>query len=112
MNTHVGGTRSARADRVQLRQLPFRLAYGEGADCSFVPVAHAVGFIRSIQASAGGIERKAVGAGPQFKDAAWRQRAGVALHAKEMNAATVSRRQVDLRGQYIAERRAERAHVG
>ena len=112
MHAHIGGPGAAGRDGVEQSQLPVGAVDREGADRAFLAFAHPVGFVGGIQAGPGGVQRQAARAGPQLVDAARRQGAGGAIHCKQVNAASVSGRQIHLRRQHVAERRAERAHVG
>lgn len=60
----------------------------------------------------GFVERQAAWARALFKDVDRLQRAGAAVNFEDVNAATITRRQVDLRWQHVVKRRAERADVG
>ena len=112
VDADVGRAGAAGADGVQQLQLPVRPIDREGADRPFLLLADPVGLVRGVQAGAGGVQRQAARARSQLMDAGRRQRPGGAVHVEEVNAAAVAGRQVHLRRQHVAERRAEGADVG
>ena len=112
MHAHIGGPGPAGTDGVEQFQLPVSAVDREGADRAFVAFAHPVRLVGGIQAGPGGIQSQATRTRPQLIDAARRQGPGGAIHLKQVNAASISGRQIHLRRQHVAERRAERAHVG
>ena len=111
MNTQISGTSSTGTDGVEQSQLSVSSINRERADCAFVALSHPVRLIGRIQPRAGSIHRQAVRARSRFIHTAWRQRSRGTIHLKQMNATTISRRQIDLRRQNIVERRAERPYV-
>ena len=111
MNTDIGGAGAAGANRVQQLQSAVGPIDGEGADGALLVVADAIGFIGGVEAGSCRVQRQATRARAHLDDADRRHGAGDAIHVEEMDAAAISRRQIHLRRQGVAERRAERAHV-
>ena len=74
-------------------------------------LAHADGLIRRVKPRSGGVHREAIRARADLDYAACRHRARRAIHVKDMDAAAVPRRQIDLRRQRVAKGGAERPNV-
>ena len=114
MHADKGGSRAARGHGVEDLQCAVGATDCEGAGGALLVVAyraHAVGLIRQVQPRSRGVRRQATRARADLDDAACRHRAGRAIHVKDMDAAAVSRRQIDLRRQRVAKGGAERPHV-
>ena len=74
--------------------------------------SHSIRFIGGIQSSSGGIQSQAARARAHFVDASRRHRPGSTIHVKEVNAPAISRWQIHLSRQHIAERRTEGSDIG
>ena len=74
--------------------------------------AHPIRLVGGIQARSGGIQGEATRACAHLVDASGRHRPGGAVYLKEVNAATVTGRQIHLGWQHIAQRRTECSDIG
>jgi len=91
-----GGTQAARAYRIEQCQLAGDRIDGEGTDgAGFATVHHCRGIGR-INTRLGGIESETGGAGILRMQTGGRKHSGAAIHAEEMNASAIARRQQDL----------------
>jgi hypothetical protein len=112
MEADVRGTGAAGRHGVEQIQLSVGAIDGERADRALLLVADAVGLVGGIEARAGGIHRQAARARTHLDDAGGSHRSRRTVHAEDVDAAAVAGRQVHLGLQHVAERRAERPHVG
>ncbi len=111
MDAHIGRTGAAGANGIEQRQLPVGRIDGEGADRSLLVVADPIGLIGGIEPGSVGIPDQAARAGSHLVNAGGRHRPGGAIHPEEVDATTVAGREIHLRRQDIAERRAEGADI-
>ncbi len=111
MDAHVSRTGTAGPDGIEQRQTPVRPIDGEGADRALLVGTHPIGLIGGIQPGPGAIQGQATRAGPHLVDAGGRHGPGGTIHPEKVDASAVAGRQVHLRRQHVAERRAERADI-
>ena len=112
MDAHKCRPGAAGADGVERFEFPVRPIDGEGSDRAFFVFAHPIRFIRGIEVGSGGIKHQATRARAHFVDAGGGQGPGAAIRLEEVNAAAISRGQVHLGWQHVAERRTEGTDIG
>ncbi len=107
MNAHIGRSGSSRRHRVEQFQLSGFGVHGEGADGSRNRFADAVGLVGRVKPRSRSIQHQTAWAGPQFIDPDRRHGSRGAVDFKQVNAAPIPRRQVDLRRQRVFQRGTE-----
>lgn len=112
MHAHVCRPGAAGTDAIEQSQLPVSPVDSEGADRAFVAFAHPVRLVGGIQAGPCGIQSQAARTRTQLADTARCQAPGGAIHLKQVNAASISGRQIHLRRRHVAQWRTECAHIG
>lgn len=111
MHAEMGRPLAAGRDGVEQSRLPVRRMEGEGADRPPFLLADPLGFVGRIEARLRGVERQGARARAHFMHPGRRQGPGGAVDPKEVNAAAVSRRQINLGRPDVLERRSVGADV-
>lgn len=84
-------------------------------ECAHTPGffgADALGFVAGVKVRLRCVKREGTRTRAHFHHTARRHRAGGAVDFEKVNAASVSRRKIDLRGTHVLQRRSVGAHVG
>src|SRR4051794_36128920 len=112
MYAYISRASAAGAHGVEALQAAVVSVDSERGDGTFVVITCPVCFIRRVKASSGRIRCQAAWTGAHFEKSGRRHRAGGIVDLEYVNAATIAGRQIHLRRQRIAKRRAEGSDIG
>ncbi len=99
-------------DAIEQLQMPRGRIDFEGTDTAGLVVTEAFGFVTRVEMRLRRVQREATRAGAHFNDAQRREFPGGAVHFEQMNTLSVARRQINLRGPHVLQRRGIGANIG